>query len=153
MRIAATARSRRSVRFWFVPTCLLSLLVLAVAMVGVASAQSPAAGDKAPRALNHADPSKKRGSLIVEVLLVDPESKQQQAAKALVRIEGAEDSQETNEQGRVKLGGIATGTVTLQIMPAGLNICRLADVPVTGPDQLVSVLVEKSPKGKCTRQE
>ena len=132
----------------------LSLVVLAAVMGGVASAQLPAPADKASRAGDHVDPGKgKRGTLTVEVLLVDPDSKQRHAAKALVRIEGAEDSQETNEKGRVKLSGISTGTVTLQIMPAGLNLCRLLDVPVAGPDQVVSVLVEKSAKGKCTRQE
>jgi hypothetical protein len=140
MTIAAIARCCRSA--W--PA---SLLAFATVLPAAVSAQSPAPGDKA------GDPGKgKRGSLTVEVLLVEPDSKQQHAAKALVRIEGTEDSQETNEQGRVKLSEISTGTVTLQIMPVGLNICRL-DVPVAGPDQVVSVLVEKSPKGKCTRQE
>ena len=151
MTIAAIARGCRSA--WPAPACL-SLVVLAAVMGGVASAQSPAPADKAPRAGSHVDPGKgKRGTLTVEVLLVDPDGKQQHAAKALVRIEGAEDSQETNEKGRVKLSGISTGTVTLLIMAAGLNICRLLDVPVASPDQVVSVLVEKSPKGKCTRQE
>jgi hypothetical protein len=151
MTLAAFARCCRSVP---PAAAWLSLLVLAAATGGVASAQSPVPADKASRAVNHGDPGKgKRGTLTVEVLLVDPDSKQQHAAKALVRIEGAEDSQETNDKGRVKLSGIPTGTVTLQIMPAGLNLCRLQDVPVTGPDQVVSVLVEKSPTGKCARQE
>ena len=151
MTIAALTSCCPSARF--VPACL-SLLVLSTVLGGVASGQSPAPADKASRAAPHADPTRgNRGTVTVEVLLVDPDSKQQHAAKALVRIEGADDSQETNERGRVRLSGIPTATVTLQIMPAGLNICRLQDIPVTGPDQVVSVLIEKSPKGKCTRQE
>jgi len=151
MTIAAITPCGRFARL--VPVCLW-LLVLSTAMGGVASGQSPVPADKASRAVPHVDPGKgNRGTLTVEVLLVDPDSKQQHAAKALVRIEGAEDSQETNEKGRVKLSGIPTATVTLQIMPAGFNICRLQDIPVAGPDQVVSVLIEKSPKGKCTRRE
>ena len=149
----ATAIARRC---WSARPALACLypLVLAAVMGGVASAQSPVPAGKTSPAVDHVDlGTGKRGTLTVEVLLVDPDSKQQHAAKALVRIEGAEDSQETNEKGRVKLSGISTGTVTLQIMPAGLNICRVLDVPVIGPDQVVSVLVEKSPKGKCTRLE
>jgi len=146
--LAAIARYGRSA--W-----LASLVALVIVSPGAGVAQSPVPADRAPRPVNPAtDQGKgKRSSLTVEVLLVDPDGKPPRAAKALVRIEGAEDPLETNEQGRVRFSGIATTTVTLQIMPVGLNLCRLTDVAVAGPEHVVSVLVDKSAQGKCMRQE
>lgn len=136
MTIAAIIRCR-----W--PTlcavACLSVVVMAAVMDGIAVAQQAA-------------PAGKPGTLTIELLLGDPDKRNEHhpLAKAIVRIEGAEDPQDTNEKGRAKFFGIPTGKVALLILPIGLDRCRIADVPVTGGDQVVRVLVAKSQKGTCT---
>src|SRR5262249_19146572 len=96
----------------------------------------------------------KHGTLTVKVVLVDPakQNDHQPAAKALVHIQDAdEDPHETNEQGQVTLSGISKDKVTLQIKVIGAEVCLLRDIPVSGGDQTVSVLVEKSQNGMCKR--
>jgi hypothetical protein len=94
-----------------------------------------------------------RGTLTIDVLTVDPENKneRQPVANAIVRIEGSEDSRETNERGRARFSAIPTGKVTVQIMVIGADICRLRDIGVTAGEQVVSVVFDKSQKATCSR--
>jgi len=150
MMVAATIRLRRSA-VW--SAACLSVAVTAALMGGIAAAQQKAPTEMAPKAANPQPLGKgKHGTLTIELLLGEPDKKNEHhpIAKAIVRIEGAEDPQDTNEKGRVKFSGIPTGKVALLIMPIGLERCRIPDVPVTGGDQVVRVLVEKSQKGTCT---
>lgn len=150
MTIATTIRFRRSA-FW--SAACVSVGVTAALMGGIAGAQPKAPTEMAPKAANLPDVGKgKHGTLTIEVLLGDPDKKNEHhpITRAIVHIQGTEEPQETNEKGRAKFPGIPTGKVTLQIMPINLDMCRLADVLVTGSDQVVRVLVEKSRKGTCT---
>lgn len=150
MTIAATIRFRR---FAFWSGACMSVAVTAALMGGIAAAQPLAPTEVAPKAANPQPLGKgKHGTLTIELLLGDPDMKTERhpIAKAIVRIEGAEDPQDTNEKGRVKFFGIPTGKVALLIMPIGLERCRVPDIPVTGGDQVVRVLVAKSQKGMCT---
>jgi len=96
-----------------------------------------------------------RGTVTVEVWLVDPEkgNERHPAANATVSIDGIEDRHRTNEKGRTTRFECAPGRVSLQIKVIGADLCKLRDVSVASGDQVVSVLVEKSPNGKCKRLE
>ena len=97
-----------------------------------------------------------RRTLTVEVLVSAPdkEAKTQPVANAIVRLEGADDSRDTNPQGRARFTGISSDKVSVQIMAVGADLCRLPDIPVAVGDQIVKVLVDpSSKKEKCRRLE
>ena len=132
---AGLARPRRCHRV--LGTALLGLGLLPV----VAAAQGdpgPVAGKALPR------------TVTVQVFVHEAVKKQPgPAPKALVRIEGSDDSRETNDKGVVRLSGIAAEKITLQVMVAGADICRLADVAVPVGEGVLKVLVEKGERGQC----
>ena len=101
-------------------------------------------------------PAKERsGTLTIEVWVVDPETKneRQPVEGATVSIVGIEDRRRTNDQGRTTPWEIATGKIALNVKMIGADLCKLQEVSVVGGDQVVRVLVEKSPEGKCRRLE
>lgn len=75
------------------------------------------------------------------------------ARRAVVRVEGSEDSFETNDRGMARISGVSAEKVKLQVMVVGSDICRLSDVavpvPVPAGETVVKVLVEKSGRGPC----
>ena len=133
----------------------LAAVVVVAPVSGVPASERNAATEESPKAVKSPDAEKeKRGALTVNVLLIDPDKKNKRlpAADALVRIEGSDDWYTTDDKGRAELSEIPTGKLTLQIKVIGAAICRLRDIPVTGGDQRVSVLIEKAQEGKCWRE-
>ncbi len=101
-------------------------------------------------------PDAGKRTLTIEVRVGGPgkQAETQPVANAIVRIEGADDSRDTNVQGRARFTGIASNKVSVQIMAVGADLCRLPDITVTAGDQIVKVLVDtSSKKEKCRRLE
>ena len=133
---------------------LMAAVASSTLLGGAAVAQRDVSPEGARKEPTQPDPAAgQRKTLLINVLLVDPGKplSRQPAARALVHVQGDDDSYETNESGQVKVSGISTDKVTLQIKAIGANVCRLQDIPVPGPDRAVNVLIDKSPKGACTR--
>lgn len=131
--------------------------VLVVMVVGAASfggvavpqpAVSPEKETKKPAPV----PLKSR-TLTVNVFLVDPSArlKRLPAVKALVHVQGDDDPYFTDAKGQVKVPGIVADRVTLEIKVIGADLCQLPSVPLTGGDQVLSVLIDKSHGEACKR--
>ena len=152
MRIAAAGARRRAL----CAAGAMAAMVTAALAGAVGAASRDEITDWTARVADQPDPEKaKRGTLTIEVLLVDPDrgNERQPAANATVSIEGSEDRHKTNDKGRTPRLDSSAGTVTLQIKVIGVDLCRLRDVPVIAGDQVVSVLVDKAANGKCRRLE
>jgi hypothetical protein len=92
----------------------------------------------------------KAGNLVIEVLVFDRSNKEQPpvaAERAMVRIQGGKDAQETDAQGHAVITGIGAGKAVLQVFVIGVQKCPLP-ITITGGDQTIRVLVDKS-QSKC----
>ena len=92
--------------------------------------------------------------LTLQILVVesrgDPPSP---ALKTVVRVEGSDDTFETNSTGLVRLLGLSADQGKLQIMVPGIPICRLSYTAVLVRDGVAKVLVEKGEAVRCTFAE
>jgi len=148
MKIACIIRRRGKA---LCAATFVAALIMGAVAERIAAAQTDIPTEGAEKETKQPDPAKeKRRTLTIDVILGEKNGRQP-AADALVRIEGTDDWFTTNEQGRTKIPEISTGKVTLQIKVIGVDMCRLPGIAFTEGDQLVSVLVDKSQKGKCGR--
>jgi hypothetical protein len=89
-------------------------------------------------------------SLTVKVLAVQTSGQRPDpVARAIVRVEGSDDSLETNDKGVAKLSGLLTEKVKLRVMVPGADICRLSDLAVASQNKMVEVQVERWAGGQC----
>jgi hypothetical protein len=92
--------------------------------------------------------------LTLQILVVESRGGQPSPAlKTVVRVEGSDDTFETNSTGLVKLFGLSADQGKLQIMVPGIPICRLSYTAVLARDGVATVLVEKGEAVRCTFAE
>jgi len=99
------------------------------------------------------DAEPQKASVRVSVVGVDP-SRQPPTypvESATVKIKGEEDSYETDMDGRTRTVVILPGQKAIIVRPSGADPCNVDVVSKEG-SQTVTVLVEMSPKIKCTLQ-
>jgi hypothetical protein len=94
-------------------------------------------GNKEPR-------ESKKTTVRIIVLLSDPNGERsgRPLANATVKIQGEEDSYETDENGKTRTVIISLGTIVVVIKPTGSAPCRV-DASITESSQLITVIVDK----------
>ena len=94
--------------------------------------------------------SKKVGTVTIEVWILDPKSSElRPAARAKVHIEGTEDPQDTNDNGRAVFSEVPIGKGKVQVKLINENLCTIGGVAIAGGDQLIKVKMEKAQKIDC----
>lgn len=94
--------------------------------------------------------SKKAGTVTIEVWMLDSNSSEpRRAVGAKVHIEGTEDPQDTNDNGRAIFSEVPIGKGKVQVKLINENLCTIGGVAIAGGDQLIKVRVEKAQKIDC----
>jgi hypothetical protein len=92
----------------------------------------------------------KVGSLTVRVFAVKASGQEPgPVARAIVHVEGIEDSLQTNDKGVARFSGISAEKVKLRVMVPGADICSVSDLIVASQDKVVEVQVERWVGGQC----
>jgi hypothetical protein len=129
----------------------LMVLVLMAPLVEVANAAQQNNSSKETQDKTEKTEPKK-ATLRIEVLVMDPESKQspQHVEDATVKIAGEEESYATGQDGKTQSFTVLPGVKTAVIHASGAT-CSV-DITVKEGRQDMKVLVEKLPQAKCTLQ-
>ncbi len=132
----------------------LAAALLTIALPGAAATDAPTApespdggvtdntGEEPPARVDQTE-------LIVHVALIEASGMEPAPAQSVpVHVVGQEESPLTEDDGAVRLMGVSSKKVDLEVMVPGLRICRLRDVTVPAK-RIVRVVVDRSKKGRC----
>jgi hypothetical protein len=127
-----------------------------IALLSMASLAAPAtAAQEEPKKDNQKNKEtgeSKKTTVRIIVLTSDPSSGQpdRPLANATVKIQGEEDSYETDENGKTRTLIISFGTIAVVIKPTGSAPCRV-DASITESSQLITVIVDRlGEKAACS---
>ena len=139
---------------WRFMRCTATLMALVLMASPIETATAAQRKDSSKETQDNTEKTEqKKTSLRIAVLVVDPEKIQspQRVKNATVKIQGEEESYAIGKDGKTQSFAVLPGAKTLVIHVSGVKPCSV-DLVVKEGHQDVTVLVEMSPKVKCTLQ-